>query len=166
MSKSLGKKIVVKFTQEIVGDVSSNIPAFKVEGKQYKYVNGPLINGDYQIESIVHHPTVANALLLTMNHLKRFSTVEGSLTVSYDASKGNLTGTAGAVESFIETFIPLDLVPEPNPNAEENISVAPFEIVAELKDIVYPKGYGEQGNISVAPFEVTATLINVEDINP
>lgn len=96
----------------------------------------------------------------------RFPSVVGDITVEYDASIGNLAGSGGAVESFVEIFTPTDLVPEPNPNVAENVSVSPVEVIADLKDVEYPKGYSEQENISVAPFEVTATLINVEDINP
>lgn len=104
-------------------------------------------------------------ILITIDWWSRFNNVEEKIKVEYDASLGNLAGSGGAVESFTREFLPTELVATPNPNAEENISVAPF-VFAELKDVEYPKGYGEQGNISVAPFEVTATLINVEDINP
>lgn len=103
---------------------------------------------------------------IVMDEFSRFPTVEGNLTVEYDATIGNLVGQGGAVESFVETFTPTDLVPEPNPNVAENISVSPIEIIAELKDIEFPKGYSEHGNITVAPIEVTAVLLDVEDINP
>jgi len=105
-------------------------------------------------------------IVLTVEPFNNFNNVEGNLTVEYDATQGNLSGTGGAVESFIEVFTPTELVQTPNPNAEEYVSVAPFEIIADLLDIEYPKAYGDMGTITVAPFEVTATLIDVEDINP
>ncbi len=166
MSKAEGKQIVIKFTSELVGDVSTNLLAFSVTGQEHKYVNGPILNKTYEVLSIANHPTVVNALLLTMKTNNYFNNASGKLKVNYDSSKGNLSGRGGAVESFERLFLPTELIATPNPNVEENISVSPFEIVAELKDIEYPKRYAEQGNISVAPFEVSATLIDVEDINP
>lgn len=56
MSKSLGQKIGIKFTEDLVGDVSGNESAFSVTGQQYKYINGVLIDGDYQIDKIERYP--------------------------------------------------------------------------------------------------------------
>ena len=56
MSKGEGLKIGIKFTQDIVGDISGNELAFKVTGQEYKYINGPLIDGDYQIASVERYP--------------------------------------------------------------------------------------------------------------
>jgi len=165
MSKAEGKSIVIKFTEDLVGDVAENILAFTVTGKQYKYVHGPLLDKTYGVDSIEIHPTVLKALLLNMSLFNNFNNVEGNLTVEYDATKGNLSGTGGVVESFIEVFTPTELIQTPNPNVEEYIAVAPIEVVADLLDIEYPKAYGDE-IITVAPFEVTATLIDVEDINP
>ncbi|MDY0235057.1 MAG: hypothetical protein RBR71_03475 [Gudongella sp.] len=167
MSKAKGKKIVVKFTEKIVGDVTANKSAFTIKGQQYKYINGPLINGDYQIESIEHHPTIANALLLTMKDLKRFATVEGNLTIEYDASVGTLTGEGGAVESFIEIFTPLDLIPEPNPGIEETLKVAPTELILNLRPIEYVKTIPfNTGTITAAPVVLTVNLRYVGVVNP
>ena len=33
MSKGLGQKIVIKFTEDLIGDVSGNVDAFTVQGK-------------------------------------------------------------------------------------------------------------------------------------
>ena len=166
MSKSEGKQIVIKFTSELVGDVSTNLLAFSVTGQEYKYVNGPILDKTYEVLSIANHPTVVNALLLTMKTNNYFNNASGKLKINYDASKGNLSGRGGAVESFERLFLPTELIATPNPNAEESISVSPIEIIAELKDIERLSGYDLSENISVAPFEVTATLIDVEDINP
>ena len=40
MSKGEGLKIGIRFTEDLVGDISGNENAFTVTGKEYKYVNG------------------------------------------------------------------------------------------------------------------------------
>ena len=115
---------------------------------------------------IVEATAPQDIIVLTVEQFNNFNNVEGNLTVTYDATKGNLSGTGGAVESFENVFLPTDLIQTPNPNVEEYVSVAPFEVVADLLDLEYPKAYSDMGTITVAPFEVTATLIDVEDINP
>jgi len=53
MSKELGKKIAIKFTQPIITNVDGNESAFKVSGKEYNYEpGGSLVDAEYQIESI------------------------------------------------------------------------------------------------------------------
>lgn len=56
MSKGIGQKIAIKFTEVLSGDISGNEQAFKVTGQEYKYVNGELIDGDYQIETVERYP--------------------------------------------------------------------------------------------------------------
>jgi hypothetical protein len=166
MSKGQGQKIAIKFTQEILGDVSGNTAAFLVQGKQYKYVNGPLIDKAYIVTKIEPHPTEPNAILLTVDNLSRFPTVEGELTITYDASKGNLAGAGGAVESFARTFTPTDLIPEPNPGIQENITAQPT-ITVVINDIEYSKHYHtEPDHITAAPATVTVVITDVGIINP
>ena len=57
MSKGLGSKIGIKFTQDLVGDVTGNENAFTATGKEYQYVNGTLIDGNYQVEKVERYPT-------------------------------------------------------------------------------------------------------------
>ena len=52
MSKESGQKIAIKFTEDLAGDVSENEAAFTVTGKEYQYVNGPLLDKEYQIDAI------------------------------------------------------------------------------------------------------------------
>lgn len=139
--------------------------AFTVSGKQYQYINGPLLDMVYNVIKVELHPSETKAILLTMHPLSRFNNVEGNLTINYDATKGNLSGRGGAVESFAETFLPIDLVPVPNPGITETITVAPTEVVADFIEVEYQNRYAEE-TITVAPSEITATLIHVDEINP
>lgn len=56
MSKSEGLKIGIKFTEDLVGDVSGNESAFKVTGQEYKYVGGPLIDKQYVVDKVERYP--------------------------------------------------------------------------------------------------------------
>lgn len=56
MSKGEGRKIAIKFTDDLVGDVAGNEGAFSVKGKEYNHVDGVLIDGDYQIETVERYP--------------------------------------------------------------------------------------------------------------
>lgn len=146
----------------LVGD---KICGFTVTGEQYKYIHGPLLDMKYVIEDVILHPTIDKAIRIEFNDLGRFPTVHGDLTVKYDATIGNLVGQGGAVESFIETFTPEDLVPEPNPNQQETIEVAPVELTVDLLPVEYVGAYNEE-TISVAPAELTVELIHISIINP
>jgi len=146
----------------LIGD---KIAGFTVKGQQYKYINGPLLDKEYVIENVSAHPTIDKAVLIEFNTLGRFPTVEGNLTVEYDATVGNLAGRGGFVESFVEVFTPTDLAPEPNPGIQETITVAPAELVVNHIPISYHDRYVEE-TITVAPAELTVNLIYVGVINP
>lgn len=137
--------------------------AFTVSGKQYKYINGDLLNMEYKVKSVSLHPSIDNALLLEFDTFDRFPTVEGNITVSYDATKGNLSGRGGAVESFSKTFTPQDLIPEPNPHVEEYITVAPI-VELDYIPIDYINGFATE-QITVAP-SIEIVFEEVEIINP
>jgi hypothetical protein len=173
MSKGQGKKIVIKFTEELVGDVSGNESAFTISGQEYKWVdgpdnNGPLVDKEYTIESVALHPTEENALLLTMVDVGgRFPSVVGNLTVEYDQTLGNLTGLGGAVESFVETFTPTGLVPEPNPGHTHTVSVAPADLSVDLIPIQYLDAFeDEEDTITVAPVSLSVELIHIDYVDP
>lgn len=56
MSKGDGLKIGIKFTEDLVGDVSGSEDAFAITGKEYKYVNGALIDKVYQVDKVERYP--------------------------------------------------------------------------------------------------------------
>lgn len=58
MSKGLGQKIAIKFTKNLIEDISNNVDAFSVTGKERKYIGGEFIDGDYQVDSISEYPPV------------------------------------------------------------------------------------------------------------
>ncbi len=146
----------------------SNLQAndFLITGPEYKYINGELLNKRYEVETYGPHPTEPNAILLTFKTLSRFPTVEGDLTVEYDAANGLLAGHGGAVDSFIQTFAPEDLIPEPNPGIIETIIAAPG-VTYSYQEVEYASVYEtELDHIVGAPGEITLAYIHINDINP
>lgn len=68
MSKGDGQKIAIKFTQNLIGDVTENELAFTISGQEYNYVpEGMLESKNYAVESIERYPPniLANANLNT-----------------------------------------------------------------------------------------------------
>lgn len=88
-------------------------------------------------------------ILITMDWWGKFNNAEGALTVEYDATKGNLSGAGGAVESFSVSFTPKDLVPEPNPGIREYITVAP-SVQIKFITLEYVNAYEEE-HITAVP---------------
>ena len=112
--------------------------------------------------------TPQDKILLTMDWWGKFNNVEGDLTVAYNATKGNLLGQGGAVDSFEVSFNPIDLIQTPNPNAEEFILAYPYEILLELKNIEYINAYAKDDTnlIKAYPYEIVLDLKDVSEINP
>lgn len=171
MSKGLGQKIVIKFTEDLIGDIG-NVDAFTVTGKEYKYVRGPLIDVTYQLDSVERYPVEGleeaeapqNIILLTTNIFSRFNNIEGELTVCYDAEKGTLSGEGGTVKSFEHSFTPTDLVPVPNPGVEENITAVISNFTATFISACYISGRGNE-TIAASP-DIAVNFERVEVINP
>ena len=99
--------------------------AIKITGLQRDFIGGPLKEIDYVIKKIEHHPTVENAILITLhdNYQEAFDEVEGAVTIQYKGQLGNLIGYGGALEDFTVGFYPTDLIKSPNPGIEERLTV-------------------------------------------
>lgn len=170
MSKGEGKKVVIRFTEDIVGEVTGNELAFNITGQEYQYVQGldhnsKLIDKQYKPLSVEKHPTVEKALLLAFSDSDKFNNVIGNLEVTYNAQIGNLSGRGGRVEDFTVSFKPTDLISTPNPGVTEIITVAPVEIIGLLNKIDILSRYTTE-TVTVAPVEVIGTLTNIDEINP
>lgn len=147
-------------------EAAGNEAAFTVTGQEYKYINGPTIEKTYQVVSVEAHLdyTDDKHLLLTLHPQGRFNNVVGNLTVSYDHTAGNLQGRGGFVESFTKSFTPADLMPFPQPNAEQGTITAEASATMAFTHIDYKYRYAEE-SVTVSP-ACSAVLIHVDDINP
>lgn len=151
------------YLYEFILLVGSKIAGFTVKGQQYKYINGPLLDKEYVIENVSAHPTIDKAVLIEFNTFGRFPTVEGNLTVEYDATVGTLAGRGGFVESFVEVFTPTELVPKPNPGISEIFTVTSV-VSLEYKEVT--RYYALCAESITAKPNCTIELTNVGIINP
>lgn len=153
-----------KTLQEVT---SGNEDAFTITGQEYEYVdgpdnNGPLIPKTYAVDSVLSHPTELRSVLITFSGL--FRNVVGPITIEYNQNLGNLSGDGGLVESFIESFTPTDLIPQPNPRVREYISMTSNVLLDFLPiEKIIPETTNEY--ISMTS-EVLLDFIHVDDINP
>lgn len=165
MSKGEGKKIAIKFTEKLVGDVAGNSLAFIVTGNEPKYIGGPTIPKNYTVASVEYHPEFVDSktLLLTMTTNKDFKNVEGLLKVNYDKSKGTLAGSAGFVESFETMFLPIDLEPKLDPSVSEKFIVTPTATI-DFNKVVYNDRYVNEKFVMSANCTINFEYVGV--INP
>ena len=96
--------------------------------------------------------------------MERFCSVAGNLTVAYDATKGNLAGLGGPVESFSAIFMPTDLVSKPDVNDPENIEVANVTALGTLMLISYFDFQNGGEHIEISGISATGALTHVDDI--
>lgn len=149
---------------ELLG-AGGNEVSFEVAGYEYQYVGGPMISKNYKVVSVEQHPSILDekTLLLTLDPQSRFNNSEGSITVAYDASAGNLQGRGGFVASFSQTFIPIELAPKPNPHASEHLTVSAETNINFLK-VDYNRAYADE-TLTVSA-TAAVDFIHVNDINP
>lgn len=142
-----------------------NEGAFTVSGQEYTYEpGGELIPMVYPALSVAAHSTDEYAILLAVQPLKRFERVKGNLTVSYDASKGNLAGQGGPVASFTQQFLPTDLINKPHPHDPEHIEIAAISISAPLIRIYYSDYQAGDERIQMTSITATGVLTNINDL--
>lgn len=154
------------YIYEIEGFVHEE-KAIKVTGNQRDYVGGELREVDYAIKSIDQHPIQENTLLITLhdNFQESFDDIEGDLSVEYKGQLGNLIGYGGAVEDFLISFTPNELISTPNPGIKEYLNVA-ANTNTELIPIIYHKVYDLRETIKVVSLTLTTELIYSSIENP
>lgn len=158
MSKGLGQKIAIQFTEKLI---SISLTGFNIKWKEHKHVDGILIDKSFIPQSIDQRDDYT--IILTMHPQQRFNNVEGLITVEYSADQGGLVGRGGAVQTFQVNFQPEDLEPKPNPHSAEYLAVSSNVSISFLK-VTYTKAYSDE-SITVSATAVV-DFIHVDDINP
>lgn len=107
MSKGEGRKIAIKFTEDLVGDVRGNESAFTITGQEYKYVNGPLIDGNYLVDK-VEKKGINDLLRTDVNGVVEFIINTNEVGIDYSKLEWSI-----AAQGYIsETGIVNDLTEE------------------------------------------------------
>jgi hypothetical protein len=103
---------------------------------------------------------------LNIDAIGRFHNNEEEITVTYDQNLGTLQGDGGYVESFSKTFIPVGLVPNPNPGVTDRVAVTVIP-KATFFPITIKQGNGAQtSRVSASVTLVKVTLTPVGVVNP
>lgn len=141
--------------------------AIKITGNQRNYVGGELVEVDYAIKAIEQHGTEENTLLVTLhdNYQESFDEIEGPLKVEYKGRLGNLIGYGGALEDFVVSFTPADLIASPNAGIEETITVVANTNIV-LIHLVYYDAFDLRETIKVMSLTLSTELIYSSIENP
>lgn len=167
--KPIGTNIVVEYKEQTNGEWSGVTNSQTINGNNDINIRVTLSTEDAIVSPILHdlwleeHNAPDDKIRLVMHPQGRFNNVEGDLTVDYDASKGNLLGRGGAVESFSRKFIPTDLITKPNPRVAENIEVS-AEANGTFTKVTHNQRYADE-QITVSTF-ATVDFIYVGIVNP
>ena len=148
MSKGDGEKITIKFDRKITSLAIIN--SFTLSGQEFQHIDGPMLDVNYELATISYHPSYPDNdhLLIEVAPFNRFRNVEGNLTINYDASLGSLMGRGGLLESFTESFLPLDLIPKLNPHQSENIVAGITDINLTVTIVIYTDSFLEENIVS------------------
>lgn len=123
MSKGKGRKIAIKFTEDLVGDVSGNEDAFTITGQERIHVDGEFIDGDYQVES-VEKKGINDLLRTDVNGVVEFIIDTNKVGIDYSelewsiAAQGYISKTG--IENDLTEEVLIEVVLERNqfPNIE------------------------------------------------
>ena len=103
-----------------------------------------------------------NSIVLEMQPMERFESAAGDITVAYDGA-GTLAGAGGAVEAFIKTFAPAELIPKPDQNDQEHIAITSVTASGTLTAIQYISAKADE-HISITGITAVGVLTNINDI--
>lgn len=156
------------FVEQVSGQIITNLPIGSFQGK-YLWIKISLSTNNELISPIMHRLILEDALenddtiLLTMDPFKRFHNVVGDLTVNYDATKGNLMGVGGLVDSFSISFTPTDLMVKTNPYIFEHIEVS-ASATGIRRAVFYTSGQASDEHIEVSNISAQGVLIHIDDL--
>lgn len=158
-----GKFIGIEFNDPLLGDVTDNVPYFKIVGQEYTYVpGGVLIDVEYTVVSVSRHSTIGNAIIIEVADKTRFPSVVGDIIIYY--AGGTLQGTGGAVEAFRISFTPTGLIPKPHQNNIENIEITNITAIGNLIQVYYSDFKAADENIQILSITAVGKLTHIDDI--
>lgn len=153
------------FTAHDSGDPVADLPAGDLTG-YYLWVQVTLTATTPAVVPVVISLKLVDVLdpmkglVIDIDPYDRFNDVEDTLTVAYDATKGNLRGLGGPVASFSQVVTPDGLSPRPDVGHNIDI-VAEIDVALDFLAIWYTRMYEEE--------TITAEMylvVNFEKINP
>ena len=164
MSIADGRKIAIRFTQPLVGDVTTgNEDKFTISFDEYSYVPGGTLS---RVTRAVASIEVADSQTILLNFdpgcTNSIQRAVGNIMVAYNGS-GTLMGQGGPVLAFEKTFTPVDLDPKNNPHGMEFISLLDIQAGGSLQKVNLEGAYN-QNHIEIMGITASSDLIHIDDL--
>lgn len=164
--QSYGKYIVAVFDGPVSAPVESDVSHFSVTAPMptpSEYGGVPLQPTSRAVVSVIPHPDVANALLITLDTAERLDECWKPVVLAYDGA-GSLTGYGRPVAAFDVEFEPQGIAYKGDQNDAEHIGFKSAHAAGELKRIYYNDYSGGAEHIELTSITATGTLTHVNDI--
>lgn len=115
------------------------------------------------IVSVVPHPDVANALLITLDTTERLDECWKPVVLAYDGT-GSLTGNGRPVAAFEAEFNPQGIAYKGDQNDAEHIEIASIQVKGTLTRLYYSDYSAPAEHIEIGNITATGVLTHVDDI--
>lgn len=161
-----GKYIVAVFDGPVSAPTENDLQHFSVTAPM------PVVGEDgyltvkpmpRTIVSVVPHPDVANALLITLDTTQRIDESWKPVVFAYDGT-GSLTGNGRPVEAFEAAFEPQGIAYKGDQNDEEHIEIKSIEAIGTLMRVYYSDYSAPAEHIEITGITATGILTHINDI--
>ena len=164
--KSYGKYIVAVFDGPVSEPVESDVSHFSVTAPMAVVgEDGNLIGtqSNRTVVGVMTHPSVENALLITLDSSERLDECWKPVVLAYDGS-GSLTGYGRPVEAFEVAFEPQGIAYKGDQNDEEHIEISSITASGTLIRLYYSDYKSTDEHIEISNITATGILTHVDDI--
>ena len=161
-----GKYIVAVFDGPVSAPVESDLNHFSVTAQiavMGEDGNLTLEPTPRTIVSVVPHPDVANALLITLDTTERLDECWKPVVLSYDGT-GSLTGNGRPVEAFEVAFEPQGIAYKGDQLNAEHIEITSIQAKGKLTRLYYSDYTAPAEHIEIGNITATGVLTHVDDI--
>lgn len=164
--KSYGKYLVAVFDGPVSAPDENDIQHFSVMAPMaVARDGGNLVVEQTQrtIESIVQHPDVVNAFLITLADTERIDECGGPVILSYDGT-GSLTGYGRPVTAFQVEFEPLDIAYKGDQNNTEHFEISSMIATGVVIRVEYLDAKSSDEHLEISNVIATGIVTHVDDI--
>ena len=164
--RTYGKYIVAVFDSPVSAPTESDVSHFSVTAPMaIMGEDGQLTleQTERTVTSVVAHPDVANALLITLDATQRLDECWKPVVLAYDGT-GSLTGNGRPVEAFEVAFEPQGIAYKGDQLNAEHIEIKSIQAKGTLTRLYYSDYTAPAEHIEIGNITATGVLTHVDDI--